>query len=591
MLFKNINNTMMFSIVSFAYLIIFTLVFMRNKKIQSSELKVFQNILISNILCLFIEILIVVFIINDFPLINLILKLFNVALYTYVWLFGLYTYNVSTKEKKNPLLKKSAYVWYFLTIGLLLVLKVYLNDEAYSQYSYGPSIKFLYLSIVIVIIFMVTTLIKNSKNLVKRKVLPIALLISLLTINAIVQYFNPDLLLVNTFFTLITFVMYFTIENPDIKMLEELYKNRKIIESNNESMSNFLFKISQDIRKPVKDIITLSEDSKNKNMLEINNIGKHLEYIIDDALDLSNMSTKKIKLYEDKYNATNLFKEIKTKAENEIGSKNIKIEYKISNSIPEYVYGDSVRVKQILTGIINNAIEHTEAGYITIEVNTIVKYDICRFIIDISDTGNGISLDKVNDILNLKEIEEEIDLDSNTNNLKIIKILVNKLNGNFMIKTDDNKGTTVSITIDQKIVESSESEMSKKLDLYEESLHNNKKIMVVDSDIKELNKITRFLESKNNNVSSSLYARDIIEKIAKKVKYDLIILDDEIGELSALDVLNELKKNTRFSIPVIIMLDDQKEFIRIHYLKDGFADVILKSKLTSELERILKSEY
>ena len=119
-------------------------------------------------------------------------------------------------------------------------------------------------------------------------------------------------------------------------------------------------------------------------------------------------------------------------------------------------------------------------------------------------------------------------------------------------------------------------------------LYHNKRVMVVDDDAKELAKITNFLENHNAEVSGSLFGRDIIEKIASNVKYDLILLDDETSTYSALDVLNELKKNKKFHTPVVIMIDDNKEFIKLHYLKDGFAECIMKSKLESEIDRIMK---
>ena len=112
--------------------------------------------------------------------------------------------------------------------------------------------------------------------------------------------------------------------------------------------------------------------------------------------------------------------------------------------------------------------------------------------------------------------------------------------------------------------------------------------MVVDDDAKELSKITTYLEKSDAIVSGSLFGRDVIDKIFSKHKYDLIILDDETDTASAYEVLMELKKDPKFNIPVVIMIDDNKEFIKLHFLKDGFADVIMKSKLNSELDRILK---
>ena len=157
-----------------------------------------------------------------------------------------------------------------------------------------------------------------------------------------------------------------------------------------------------------------------------------------------------------------------------------------------------------------------------------------------------------------------------------------------MVKSEEKSGTTISIVLEQKIVESKETEISKKLESYEQSLYRNKRVMVVDDDAKELAQITTFLENHDASVSGSLFGRDAIEKIASNIKYDLILLDDETSTYSALEVLKELKKNKKFNIPVVVMINDNKEFIRLHYLQDGFADCIMKSKLESEINRIMK---
>jgi len=111
--------------------------------------------------------------------------------------------------------------------------------------------------------------------------------------------------------------------------------------------------------------------------------------------------------------------------------------------------------------------------------------------------------------------------------------------------------------------------------------------MVVDDDVKELSYIKKYLENKGMIVSSSLYGNDVIEKLEENYNFDLIILDDETNTYSALNILEELKKFDNFNIPVVVMINDNKETIRKHYLKDGFTDVIRKSNLKEELDRIL----
>jgi len=467
----------------------------------------------------------------------------------------------------------------------VLPINLVIKDNFATRYTIGESVNFTYIISAVMVTIMLILMVINYKELKSKKHLPLFLFLFLGTGCMILQMLNPSLLLITYMETFIMFVMYFTIENPDIKMLEELYKNKKIIEKNNENTSNFLFKISQSIKNPVRQII--EKTSNNSELVQINNLGKELEYVIDDVLDVTKMTTKSLKLYTSRYNPKNLFNEVKYRAENGL-DKNIKLEYKISPNIPNYVYGDSIKLKQVLSSVLENSISHTEKGFIEFEINTIIKYGICRFIIDITDSGKGISIDKVNDILSLEESIEKIDDEKSTFNLKEVKAIVEKLGGSFMIKSDEDSGTTVSITIDQKIVKTKDEDLQKKLEIYEESLYKNKKIMVVDDDAKELSEIVSFLEKNDAIVHSSLFGKDIVEKISNKHKYDLIILDDETNTGSALSTLQELKKNEKFNIPVVVMLNDNKEFIKLHYLKDGFADTISKSKLKEELERILK---
>ena len=158
--------------------------------------------------------------------------------------------------------------------------------------------------------------------------------------------------------------------------MEELYKNKKLIEKSNQDTSNFLFRMTQEIKKPVKDIISVStqiqdykdiEDIK-KQVKHINNMGCELDYLINDALDVSSMTTKKLKIYDNRYNVLMLFKEIEYRFEQQI-SKNIKFNYSISNVLPTYLYGDSIKLKQAVNSILANALKHTVNGEIDLDIS------------------------------------------------------------------------------------------------------------------------------------------------------------------------------------------------------------------------------
>ena len=157
-----------------------------------------------------------------------------------------------------------------------------------------------------------------------------------------------------------------------------------------------------------------------------------------------------------------------------------------------------------------------------------------------------------------------------------------------MIKSDEGKGTTVTIILDQKIVETRETELTKRLENYEQTLQNSKKVLLIDDDEEELEKISKQLEKESIEVTASMIGRDAIEKIRNKNKYDFIILDDELTGITAITILKELRTFKNFNTPVVVMINENKEGIRLAYLKDGFADIVSKSKLDSEIERILK---
>ncbi len=581
------NANFCFAICSFFYIILIVVMYFSKERLKNTENKIYSVLLIVTLVGVGLEISSTVLeltansgnIIHD-----IILKL--IMLYYISWIFVFYVYIYYISKDNKQINFKPFYILYAFLALLTLLLPLHAHMEGtLVLYTYGLSVDFVYMVSGIFIVFCIGLMIKNIRQIKKQKYIPLFAFMGVGIVVTLTQLFIPSLLLMSTLETFIAVLMFHTVENPDIKMLEELYKNKKIIEKNNENTSNFLFKISQSIKSPVRKII--DKTNNDKNLIEINNLGKELEYVIDDVLDVTKMTTKSLKLYTAKYNPRNLFDGIKSRAQNGL-SNDITLRYKVSPDIPNYVYGDSIKLKQVLTSVLDNSIYHTENGFIEFEINTIIKYGICRFIIDITDSGKGISIDRVNDILSLEESLDKIDDEQITLNLKEVKAVVEKLGGYFMIKSDEKMGTTVSITIDQKIVETEDEELQKKLEMYEEILYKNKKIMVIDDDAKELSEIACFLEKNNATVHRSLFGKDIVFKISNKNKYDLIILDDEMSNESALSILQELKKDENFNIPVVVMINDNKEFIKLHYLKDGFADTISKSKLKEELLRILK---
>ena len=597
-------------ICSLIYSIMLTILYFTKRRINNIENKIYKLMVCMNIFGLFNELICCYFTFYEHVstfheiMCAVVNRIFILYMLSWLFVFTCYVFFVTFKDKfslKHS--KKRVNTIFVILYAILFILSFVLPLHYYSDgkyvYSYGPSANLLMVFGGATILFDIWCVFKNRKNIKNRQYYPLYVLIILMIIVLIIRNVNPGIILINSTFAFITVLMYFTIENPDVQMMEELYRNKKLVEKSNQDTSNFLFRMTQDIKKPVKDIIEISEKLQDYNDMKeikegikyINNTSNNLDYLINDALDVSSMTTKKLKIFDSRYNPVNIFKEIKYRFEKQI-DKDVKFNFTISNVIPSYLYGDSIKLKQAVNSVLTNALKHTNTGEINLDVSGIVKYGVCRLIITISDTGDGISIEEVNNILSLNSEElSHIDLrnrDGDILNLKEVKKLISLLGGNFMVKSEEKSGTTISIVLEQKIVESKETEISKKLESYEQSLYRNKRVMVVDDDAKELAQITTFLENHDASVSGSLFGRDAIEKIASNIKYDLILLDDETSTYSALEVLKELKKNKKFNIPVVVMINDNKEFIRLHYLQDGFADCIMKSKLESEINRIMK---
>lgn len=595
------NSSIAFSICSLFYVILIMIMYFSKERLKNDENKIYSILVITTFIGLSVEVISTALSLMTTGLVFVKMIFYRlIMLYFVSWIFVFFTYIYYISKKHRRISIRGLLVLYLVIAFVTLVLPLYIkSSNNIVQYTYGPSVNFAYLVSGVFIVICIGLMIYNYKHIKSKKYIPLFAFMGIGVLVALVQAICPNLLLMSSMEAFVTMLMYFTIENPDVQIMEELYKNKKLIEKSNEDTSNFLFRMIQDIKKPIKNMTDISDNLKfsdNINELKdgmkfINNNSRDLDYLINDVLDVSAMNTRRLKIYDSRYNPVNLFKEVEYRFRESI-DKNVKFHFSISNNMPEYLYGDSIKLKQSISSILKKALDKTEKGSIELDVSDIIKYGICRLIITITDTGCGISIDEVNKILSLNSEDlAAIDLrdrDGEYLNLREVKKMISLLGGNLMVKSETGKGTVVTIILEQKIVETRQTTISKKLEAYEQSLYHNKKIMVVDDDAKELAMITTWLENHDAVVNGSLFGRDCIEKIASNMKYDLILLDDDTSTYSALEVLKELKEKTNFKIPVVVMIDDGKEFIKLHYLQDGFADCILKSKLESELERILK---
>lgn len=597
-----------FLIQSLFFACLLVIVYFNKKRLENLETRIYSYLIITSLIELLLELLLDI--IMPTYQTSMFISTFLAKTYCVViiiWLSLLINYVTSIslilKHKQKHL--NSAKIFYIIiaAISSLLIYALPINFyyDKIVYYTYGPSVNVDYIISFIYAFIGIICLIWNRKNIKNKKYLPLFSFIILGGITGYIQMNYPSLLLSTAVHTFITFLMYFTIENPDLQMVEELNKNRKLTEQNFEEKTNFLFKISQDLKKPLLDITNISnniiENTESEKILDqakqINIGSKQLYTYVNNALDVSNMDIKNLKIVTSTYNTTNFFEEIKLRIQTEIKNqnKNIEFRYEISNNIPELLSGDNTKLKQVILSVMFDSIKHTNEGFVELNVNSIIKYGICRLIIEISDSGDGMELDKINNILSTtgdltKEELERIDTLNIT--LPLSHKMIKAINGSFIIKSEPNNGTNFLIIIDQKIEEKEKSEITKKLDEYSKKILDEKKALLVSVDKELSRKITKTLEQKEITTITSLYGKDAIARIEQKEKFEFILIDDELNNESGVDVLKQLKKIKKFKTPTLVILNENKEFMAKHYLEDGFDDYLIKENIAEYLKKINK---
>lgn len=510
-------------------------VYFSKSKIKSTENKLYSRLVIITMIGLVTELLCFYFVAhkdvsNAYKILNdIVNKGFLVYLLLWEFLFTEYMFFISfeSRLKFNKKLKNNKgkiigvlTVMYLIMSIIIINLPIYYFNDGNYIYSYGPATNVLLLMGGIFIIVDIFSVLSNIKNIKDKKYYPLFMLIIMMVFVFIIRQINPGITIINSAFAFVTVLMYFTIENPDLKMVNELLRNKELVEKQMEDKSRFLFEVTEGIAKTL---------NKNENVL---------------------------------------------------------LKFDINSNIPAILYGDDVRLKQILISVLTNSINNTKTGFINVSLSAIVRYDVARLIINIEDTGCGMSIDKVNTILDdNRELsnEEVVKLDKLDMDLVATIKSIKLLGGSFNIKSEENKGSTFTIIIDQKCDIKEKTDVMKDIEKYSSDVFGRKRVLIVDDDKEELFKISDTLSKYNVDINTTMSGKDCIYKIKSGEIYNLIIIDDELKNESALGTLEELKKNKEFNSKVIVMLGIGKKHLRNYYIEDGFTDVIIKENLTDEL--------
>ena len=460
---------------------------------------------------------------------------------------------------------KSKYVFKLISIlnliGIIIMLfsgvEFISNNSSFSVR--GGAINITYFLCLLYIISTIIVPLLNIKHLDKRHIPMLFVVVSCIFLFFVYKY-NPYLIVISITITLVNYLMYFTIENPDVKMLLEMKKSKDKLDKSNYDKSMFLFDMSKMVKRSTENINKIAYDvldnrdiDKDNSMREIINEVSMLNTMCNKMFNINEIEASKIKIYNKKYDVKLLIKTL-VKSYNRDN-----LNLSIDSNIPDNLYGDAITLKECL---IDGLELFVNSDNIILNINSVNKNDICRLIISIE--GNGA-----------------IDIENNDLYKNIYNRII--LMGGFII-LENNK---INIILDQKMVIDKDDSLEKYTNYLKKI-----SILVVDENVSNQKLISKCLDDDNVELTFVSYGKECLNRIRNNEQYDLIVMSYELNYMSYIETVKKLKLISGFNSILILMTRDNNVEYTGSYKKYGFDDYILKpisrNKLITLLEKYFK---
>ena len=603
-------GSIFFQLCSLFYIFLLIVVYFSKKRLKSVENRLYILLAITNFFGLLLDIFSVFTIrnMNAHPILNFcVSKFYLIYLLTWITLFTIYIFIISTKNKSNTKTKEYIAkiftifsIIYSLLVIAIIVLPLYYFNENNIVYSYGPSASLLYIVSGIYMIIWIICMISNLKNIKSKKYFPIFAYMIIGIAVIYIQMNNPGLLLMSSMETFVTFLMYFTIENPDLKIIEELNIARDQADKANNAKSEFLSNMSHEIRTPLNAIVGFSQALEEENLPdeakdEVKDIimaSQSLLEIVNGILDISKIEANKLEIVNAEYDFNKVLEELVALTRARMGDKPLQFKTSFDPTIPTVLYGDHTRIKQIILNLLTNAVKYTKEGYINFKVDSVIKEDVCRLIISVEDSGIGIKEENINKLFSKFErfdLEKNITIEGTGLGLAITKKLVDLMNGKIVVQSTYGEGSRFTVAIDQKIVKTPTITIKDQTEQKEVKAFDvsGKRILVVDDNKLNLKVATRLLKEYNVEIETIDSGFECIEKIKAGQTYDLILMDDMMPKMTGTETIAKLKQIEGYNIPTIALTANAISGMKEKYMKAGFDGYLSKPIDKLELNRVI----
>ena len=381
------------------------------------------------------------------------------------------------------------------------------------------------------------------------------------------------------------------------KAVEE---QNEILQRLDQKKTLFFANMSHEFRAPINTIMGMSEvilcNSKEANICEyagdIKNASKTLLYLVNDVLDLSKIQAGKMEIVPVEYETEDLVRNVGNVIRLMVQDKSLAYEVNIAKDVPKRLFGDEVRIAQVLTNLLTNAVKYTDQGKVTLTINAVKDLkgmDAIEYIVE--DTGCGIKqedMDKLFDSYGRVNLERNRRVEGTGLGMGIVTGLLEAMNSKLNVESQYGKGSRFSFVLAQNYVNSSP--VPQKISKVKELELGDKLILVVDDAQINLKVVAVLLKPFGVNVELVSNGKDALEMMKQK-KYDLILLDHMMPGMNGVETLKQAREISDYykNAAIIALTGNASVTARDEYLCMGFTDYLEKPILPDKMKEILRT--
>lgn len=580
-----------FTIAGVIFSILLFIIYSFKTNFSISENKIYHSIIITTIITGLIEIYAFILVKNNIPensnLYLFALKFLFLGFVTWLYLFTLYTVIVTLKlkdkdnDKYRIILVISSIIFTILSI-ITIILPISINKVGDLLLPTGSGVEVIYLLAVLCFIIMIIAIISNHRELKNKKYYPVYFLLAILGIMILIQKIFPDLLLINFSLSIIIYIMYFTIENPDIKLSKELKYTKELLNKRNELASNTINNLIISIKEPLTEIANFSNKKINKNNIslsleEIKELQKTTLSLVDKVnkvMDITRIESSDYSIKERKYQTSNLIDNIKGILE----KNNKEVNYEIS-TLPKVLYGSDTNIVQTFSYLVDFISKNFENYTLSIKISNLLVRNKCHL-------KFSLVVDSKYNNLDMYEKDNKYTLSNKSIEYEIYEKLIDLQRGHNFISKDGSK-VIFEFSLYQRQEEVKEINDNEEIEYFDAS---DKNVLVALNSHNDIRNLSELLMNYNVNITTAGSVNELNELLSSNKTFDLVFLSDHIYGIDNYDIknTNDFKKTInklslvagyKLEIVLVTLNDYQKEnieYLTLPISKTKLDDILVK---------------